>query len=59
MKQHIFVATDGSDTAMKAVDLASEIATEFGVPLTVGHVLQFVASLCPTAAAEAGGNLRL
>ncbi|KRS15111.1 universal stress protein [Roseovarius indicus] len=41
MKQHIFVATDGSDTAMKAVDLASEIATEFGVPLTVGHVLQF------------------
>ncbi|MCZ0813298.1 MAG: universal stress protein [Pseudomonadota bacterium] len=41
MKQHIFVATDGSDTAMRAVDLAAEIAAKFDVPLTVGHVLHF------------------
>ncbi|HKL56627.1 MAG TPA: universal stress protein [Roseovarius sp.] len=41
MKQHIFVATDGSDTAMRAVDLAAEIAARFDVPLTVGHVLHF------------------
>lgn len=41
MKKHIFVATDGSDAAMQAVDLAAELAAKFGVPLTVGHVLQF------------------
>lgn len=41
MKKHILVATDGSDTAMKAVDLAAEIAGKFGVPLTVAHVRQF------------------
>ncbi|WP_397544177.1 universal stress protein [Roseovarius salis] len=41
MKQHIFVATDGSDTALKAIDLAAEIAANFDVPLTIGHVMQF------------------
>jgi len=41
MKQHIFVAVDGSDTALDAVDLAAEIAAGFDVPLTIGHVLQF------------------
>jgi len=41
MKRHIFVAVDGSDTSMKAVDLAAEIAARFDVPLTTGHVLQF------------------
>lgn len=41
MKKHIFVATDGSDIAMKAVDLAAELAARFDVPLTIGHVLQF------------------
>lgn len=41
MKKHIFVATDGSDTAMKAVDLAAELAAKFDVPLTVGHAYQF------------------
>lgn len=41
MKQHILVATDGSDTAMQAIDLAAEIAGKFDVPLTIGHVLQF------------------
>jgi nucleotide-binding universal stress UspA family protein len=41
MHKHIFVATDGSDTAMRAVDLAAEIAAKFEVPLTLGHVLQF------------------
>lgn len=41
MKQHIFVATDGSETADKAVDLAAELAARFDVPLTVGHVLHF------------------
>jgi nucleotide-binding universal stress UspA family protein len=40
MNTHIFVATDGSDTAMRAVDLAAEIAAAFDVPLTIGHVLQ-------------------
>ncbi len=39
MKQHIFVATDGSDTAMRAVDMAAEMAAKFEVPLTIGHVL--------------------
>lgn len=41
MKTHIFVATDGSDTANKAIDLAAELAATFDVPLTIGHVLQF------------------
>ncbi len=41
MKKHIFVATDGSDNAMAAVDFAAELAAKFGVPLTIGHVLQF------------------
>ena len=41
MKKHVLVATDGSDTAMRAVDLAAEIAGKFDVPLTIGHVLQF------------------
>lgn len=40
MISNILVATDGSDTAGRAVDLAAEIASKFGVPLTVGHVLQ-------------------
>jgi len=41
MKNHILVATDGSDTAMNAVVIAAEIAGKFDVPLTIGHVLQF------------------
>lgn len=41
MKKHILVATDGSDTALKAVRLAAELAAKFGVPLTIAHVLQF------------------
>lgn len=41
MKKHIFVATDGSDTAMAAVDMAAEMAAKFGVPLTIGHVYRF------------------
>ena len=40
MISNILVATDGSDTAGRAVDLAAEIASKLGVPLTVGHVLQ-------------------
>jgi nucleotide-binding universal stress UspA family protein len=39
MKTHIFVATDGSETAAMAVELAAELAAKFDVPLTVGHVL--------------------
>lgn len=39
MTKHILVATDGSDTAMRAVDLASEIAAKFEVPLTVAHAI--------------------
>jgi len=41
MKTHILVATDGSDTAMRAVELASEIAAKFEVPLTVAHAMHF------------------
>ena len=41
MTRHILVATDGSDTAQKAVTLAAELAAKFDVPLTVGHVLQY------------------
>lgn len=41
MKTHILVATDGSDAAMRAVELASEIAAKFDVPLTVTHALHF------------------
>jgi nucleotide-binding universal stress UspA family protein len=39
--KHILVATDGSDTAQKAITLAAELAAKFDVPLTVGHVLQY------------------
>ena len=41
MTKHILVATDGSDTASRAVALAAELAAKLDVPLTVGHVLQF------------------
>lgn len=41
MKKHIFVAADGSDTSLRAVELAAEIAARFDVPLTIGHALQF------------------
>lgn len=40
MISNILVATDGSDTAGRAVDLAADLASRLGVPLTVGHVLQ-------------------
>lgn len=40
MISNILVATDGSDTAERAIDLAAELASKLGVPLTVGHVLQ-------------------
>ena len=39
--KHILVATDGSEVAMRAIDLAGEMAARFDVPLTVGHVLHF------------------
>ncbi len=39
MNKHILVATDGSHTANKALEFASEIAAKFGADLTVGHVL--------------------
>jgi len=41
MTKHILVATDGSDTAMRAVDLAAEIAAKFEAPLTVAHAIHF------------------
>lgn len=41
MKQNILVATDGSDAAIEALDLAAELAANFGSTLTIGHVLQF------------------
>lgn len=40
MISNILVATDGSDTAGRAVDLAADLATKLGASLTVGHVLQ-------------------
>lgn len=40
MDKHILVATDGSDTAARAVAWAAEVAAKFDVPLTVAHVLQ-------------------
>jgi nucleotide-binding universal stress UspA family protein len=39
MISNILVATDGSDTADRAIDLAADLASRLGVPLTVGHVL--------------------
>jgi nucleotide-binding universal stress UspA family protein len=41
MTKHILVATDGSDTAMRAVELAGEMAAKFEVPLTVAHAIHF------------------
>jgi nucleotide-binding universal stress UspA family protein len=41
MTTHILVATDGSDTAIKAVDMAADLAAKLDVPLTIGHTLQF------------------
>ncbi|WP_294620833.1 universal stress protein [uncultured Roseovarius sp.] len=40
MISNILVATDGSDTADRAIDLAAGLASRLGIPLTVGHVLQ-------------------
>ncbi|MGG7643591.1 universal stress protein [Rhodovulum sp. YNF3179] len=39
MTQKILVATDGSDTARKAVDMAADMAAAFDAKLTVLHVL--------------------
>lgn len=39
--KHVFVATDGSDPARKATEMAAEMAAKFDVPLTVGHALQY------------------
>ncbi|HKL04941.1 MAG TPA: universal stress protein [Roseovarius sp.] len=41
MTSHILVATDGSEVAENAVDLAAELAAKFDVPLTIGHILHF------------------
>ncbi len=40
MFSNILVATDGSETADRAVSLAADLASRLGLPLTVGHVLQ-------------------
>lgn len=40
MISRILVATDGSETAGRAVDLAARLAAGLGVPMTIGHVLQ-------------------
>lgn len=40
MIANILVATDGSETAGRAVDFAADLAAKLGVPMTVGHVLQ-------------------
>jgi nucleotide-binding universal stress UspA family protein len=41
MYKSIFVATDGSDSATKAVRIAAEMAAAFECTLTVGHVIHF------------------
>ncbi|WP_161492556.1 universal stress protein [Pseudophaeobacter leonis] len=40
MISNILVATDGSETAGRAVELAANLAARLDVPMTVGHVLQ-------------------
>lgn len=40
MITNILAATDGSDTANRAVDLAADLAARLGIPMTIGHVLQ-------------------
>lgn len=40
MMSSILVATDGSDTADRAVGVAVQLAAGLDLPLTVGHVLQ-------------------
>ena len=40
MISNILVATDGSETAGRAVELAADLAAKLDVPITVGHVLQ-------------------
>ena len=44
MFKKILWATDGSDGADKALDVAKAIATENGATLTIGHVLQKIAT---------------
>jgi len=39
MIDHVLVATDGSDTARKAVEMAAGVARGFGARMTVLHVL--------------------
>lgn len=39
--KHIFVATDGSDAAGRAVDEAAALSAALNIPLSIGHVLQF------------------
>ncbi len=40
MIPNILVATDGSNTADRAIEFAADLASRLGVRLTVGHVLQ-------------------
>lgn len=39
MTSRILVATDGSDTARRAVEMAADLAAKLGAGLTVAHVL--------------------
>ena len=46
MIKSILVATDGSDHANKALDLASDIAAKYGARMILLHVLMRDASIC-------------
>jgi len=39
--KHLFLATDGSDAAGRAVDEAAALSAALNIPLSIGHVLQF------------------
>ncbi len=45
MISNILVATDGSETADRAVEFATDLALRLDVPMTIGHVLQHSARI--------------
>lgn len=56
MIQHILLATDGSETALKAARWAAELAKTYGAKVTVLHVVHIPAALAGSTVLPGGAT---
>ncbi len=56
MIKHILLATDGSDTALKATRWAAELAKTYGAKVTVLHVVHIPAALAGSTVLPGGAT---